>query len=283
MVMSFRAIKGTYHVLRYKPDGDSIRFMADNKANWDNLQGRKVKLNNRNHAQLRIEAIDTLETHYKNEHQPWEFARSATDYLFKLTGIKNVVWNDSGSTVTSAADGTPGYIISRTTDRYARPISFLFDASLTFEDDQEIFLDKKLARKSINFKMLSKGLAYPTFYDGMFYDLRELFAKETAKARQAGIGLWAKDTSNKFFSVEKLEDITDGHVLLPKLFRRLVAYLKNHDTFDPKDFKAELAKKPEEILIMSILHFTHFDNIISISKQGKIKLSQKPENLVFLG
>ena len=67
--MSFKVIKGTFHVVGYSPDGDSIRFKADKESNWDLLKGPKVKLNSKKHAQLRIEAIDTLETHYKGEHQ----------------------------------------------------------------------------------------------------------------------------------------------------------------------------------------------------------------------
>lgn len=60
--MTFQAIKGTFHVVGYSPDGDSIRFKADNPGRWQDLAGR-VKLNTKGHAQLRIEAIDTLETH----------------------------------------------------------------------------------------------------------------------------------------------------------------------------------------------------------------------------
>ncbi|MDA0807917.1 MAG: hypothetical protein O2983_02225 [Planctomycetota bacterium] len=46
-------------------------------------------------AQLRLEAIDALETHYraggKTWHQPKELANAATDRLLELVGIKNVV------------------------------------------------------------------------------------------------------------------------------------------------------------------------------------------------
>ena len=49
----------------------SIRFKAINPLNWLALEGTKVELNKKQHAQLRIEAIDTLETHYENQHQPW--------------------------------------------------------------------------------------------------------------------------------------------------------------------------------------------------------------------
>jgi len=281
--MSFKVIKGTFHVVGYSPDGDSVRFKADTPSRWESLRGGKVKLNARGHAQLRIEAIDTLETHYKKEHQPKKFADAATNYLFKLIGIKDVVWNAKRSRVSSADDGVTGYIITRTAERYGRPVAFLFDDSQDFEDGQEIYLNKTIARKSVNYKMLSKGLAYPTFYDGMFYDLRELFAKGTSKARESGLGVWSGDKTNKYFKVDELSDITDGHVILPKLFRRITAYIKDSGAFDPQDFLEKLEEKPEKVIILSILHFTHFDNLILVNEQGKIKLNQKPENLVFLG
>jgi len=281
--MPFSAIKGTFHVIGYSPDGDSIRFKANNKSRWDLLSGRKVKLNAKEHAQLRIEAIDTLETHYKQEHQPLEFADKATKRLFKILGIKNVQWNDKRSKVISAADGAKGYILSRTTERNGRPVCFVFDSSIGWTDGQQIHLDKATARKSVNFKMLRTGLAYPTFYDGLFYDLREVFARETVKVRKAKKGLWKHDATNKFLKVTSLKDVTDTYVIMPKLFRRIVAHFKQFGSFDAEKFVKNLAKNPEKIFILTYLHFTHFDNVIQVENNVQIKLTQRPENLIFIG
>jgi endonuclease YncB( thermonuclease family) len=280
--MSFKVIKGTFHLVGYSPDGDSIRFMASDEANWAFLSGGKVKLNSKKHAQLRIEAIDTLETHYEQQHQPREFADQATDQLFKLLRIKNVEWNSNRSKVISADDGTEGYIIARIAEKYGRPVSFVFAGAQDFEDGQDIFLTKAIAKKSVNFKLLSKGMAYPTFYDGMFYDLRELFAKRAAKARAAQKGLWSKDMTNEYIKVESLVDITETHIILPKLFRRITAYVKKKGNFNAKDFVASLNLDPEQVLVLSLLHFTHFDNLLSVNEDGQIKLNYQPENLVFI-
>ena len=75
--MPFHLIKGTFHVVGYSPDGDSIRFKADDRTNWNMLSGPPVELNARDHAQLRIEAIDTLETHYQGHRQPLKLAKKA--------------------------------------------------------------------------------------------------------------------------------------------------------------------------------------------------------------
>ena len=61
-IMSFNLIKGTFHVKGYSPDGDSIRFRAKDPTNWKKLSGPAVGLNALGHAQLRIEAMDALET-----------------------------------------------------------------------------------------------------------------------------------------------------------------------------------------------------------------------------
>ena len=152
--MPFHAIKGTFHVVGYSPDGDSIRFKADDPDNWDKLRGR-VNRNGRDHAQLRIEAIDTLETHYKSEHQPRRFADLATNKLFSLLGIENVVWNSTGSRVRSADDGVEGFVLSRAAERNGRPVAFVFNQAAGFTDGQEVFLDAQVAKQSVNYKMLN--------------------------------------------------------------------------------------------------------------------------------
>ncbi len=38
--MPFYLIKGTFHIEGYSPDGDSVRFRADNKEHWAKLSGR---------------------------------------------------------------------------------------------------------------------------------------------------------------------------------------------------------------------------------------------------
>jgi len=280
--MSFKVIKGTFHIVGYSPDGDSIRFKASDKSNWDSLEGRKVELNAREHAQLRIEAIDTLETHYKNQHQPLQFADAAALRLFSLLGIKNVIWNQSHSRVMTADDGVEGFIVSRTTEENGRPVSYVFNASLGMQDGQPVFLDKPLVRKSVNFRLLREGLAYPTFYDGLFYDLRELFAAETQKVRAQKKGLWAADSSHKFMQVHSLADVTDNLVILPKLFRRMVAFFKDNPVFDPIKFLQFLDKGNERVLVLHKLHFTHLEDVLEVKPSGEIRLTEKPEELVFL-
>jgi hypothetical protein len=77
-------------------------------------------LNAKDHAQLRFEAIDTLETHYQDTYQPLELAIGALEHLLESLGITDVAWNETRTKVTSANDGTEGYILSRAVEKNGR-------------------------------------------------------------------------------------------------------------------------------------------------------------------
>jgi hypothetical protein len=223
--MPFTLIKGTFHVIGYSPDGDSIRFLAADPANWGKLGGPPVQLNARNHAQLRIEAIDTLETHYDGHHQPAKFAKAAMDFLLKELGIKHVKFNDAGTRVVSAKDGTRGYILSRKVERNRRPVSFVFAGETEEDDGIEVFLKPNRLEESMNYKSAQAGLAYPTYYSGLFPDLRNKISTAVRKARADNKGFWPKDKTNAGFNVPNIEAVTETNVILPKLFRRLVNFM----------------------------------------------------------
>ena len=62
--MGLFLIKGTFHVVGYSPDGDSIRFKATNFVNWNLLDPGPRSINAKQHMQLRFKGIDALETHF---------------------------------------------------------------------------------------------------------------------------------------------------------------------------------------------------------------------------
>ena len=278
--MPFSIIKGTFHVAGYSPDGDSIRFQADNEANWANLAGPPVTLNARGHAQLRLEAIDTLETHYRNISQPPSLATKALDFLLQGLGITDVQWDVLRTRITEATDGTEGFIVSRTVEPNRRPVAFVFVADPPVADGSSVFLDVDLLRQSLNYQSLEAGLAYPTFYKGLFSDLRAALSEASNSARQANLEIWAEDRTNTGFAVENLESISEEHVILPKLFRRLAEYLEAGGSV--VGFKEFLESKAEGITIISEAHFTHFDTVVEVNG-NEVRMTELPENLVFEG
>lgn len=284
--MPFVVIKGRFHVVGYSPDGDSIRFAPDDLGTLGRLGGFRPKVNARGHVQLRVEAIDTLETHYSPPsgggvyHQPDALARAATDRLLDFAGVTNLRWDDGRRTVLAADDGTPGHVLSRAVEKNGRPIAFVFAGDPPEADGDDVFLDAALLRGSYNHAALAEGLAYPTFYKGLFGDLRDVLAGASAAARAAGLGVWLTDGTNAGFDARDLTVITRDVPILPKLFRRLTEYMVSYGT--AVGFKQKLAQSQEPVLDLARLNFTHFDTFVEQDEDSTaIRMTAFPETLVF--
>ena len=277
--MAFFLIKGTFHVKGYSPDGDSIRFRARNPDNWKKLSGPAAELNARGHAQLRVEGVDALETHYQGYHQPMKLARAACRYLLSYLGIDEVVWDESQSRVIKAQDETEGYILARSTEANRRPVAFVFAGGIEHRDGSEVILDESILKRSLNYGLIARGLAYPTYYNGLFSDLRLPLTRAMASARSEERGVWPCDLTTKGFSVPGLEPLTENVVILPKLFRRLVDYMGDGGMMD--GFRAHLQARCEPLVRVSQVHFTRLDAVVDV-KGDRVRLTESPENLIFL-
>ncbi len=284
--MPFTLVAGTFHVTGYSPDGDSIRFRPDNLNLLSSLPGGRLEVNPRGHVQLRIEAIDTLETHFTPKgssgtfQQPSKLADEAVNALLNFTGITDIRWTANRRTVASAKDGTRGYILSREVEKFGRPVSFLFAGDPPEADGAQVMLKPDRLRDSYNFLAIQSGLAYATFYTGLFADLRQAITDAVKDARTKAKGLYALDVTNTGFEVETIADITDKFVILPKLFRRLSEYISK--TGSAAGFKEALSMAQEPVLDLRTSNFTHFDTFIEQDPGSThISMTRLPEELVF--
>jgi endonuclease YncB( thermonuclease family) len=283
--MPFKVIAGTFQVVNYSPDGDSIRFHPADPGHLKGLSGPSAKINARGDVQLRIEAIDALETHYQspgggNHHQPFDLAQQARQRLLDFAGITGVVWDNRQMTVTAANDGTPGYILTRAVEKYGRPIAFVFAGDPPEADGGEAFLDADRLRDSYNYMALAEGLTFPTYYTVLFADLRNALTEATAKARADKLGIHTRDVTTAGFDADTLATITDDVVILPKLFRRVIDYMVNMGS--AVGFKEKLAESREPVLDLSTANFTHFDTFVEQEPGStRIRLTLEPELLVF--
>ena len=229
--------------------------------------------------QVRVEGIDSLETHYSagpKTHQPLKLAHEATDQLLEfLLGITGVVWGPSHGRVSQAKDGTRGYVLARRTGPYGRPICFVFAGGSSGVDGADVFLTPKMAASSLNYHMLSVGHAYPLFYETLFYDLRTVLANVTSRARSEKSGVWKTDKSNSWVDGTDIPNLQNKTPIFPKLFRRLVDHGKSGQPFSK--LADRLAK--ERVTIISTVHHTRFNKVVKI-KGTKVRMSEKPENLV---
>lgn len=269
----FIAISGTFHVDSYTPDGDSLHFQAQNADNWVKLRGHAVKLNPRGQAQLRLEGIDALEMNFEGRHQPWKYAREALDFLLSNLGIRSNLFGPS-----HARDGAAGYILAREVDKYRRPVAFTFAGELGGPDGEKIFLDPALLQKSVNYRLMEAGLAYPTYYEGLPADLREELTRVCREARMGQRGFWPQDRTNLGIVVAGGPGQVGKFVILPKLFRRLVRFMKESD--DLRGFKAYLDAAPDRVTHLPTGRGASLAALVQVEDHS-VKLTAGPEDLVF--
>lgn len=287
--MPMTVIGGKFRVIQTAPDGDSIRFYANNPELWKKIS-KSIRTNATGGVQLRLDSIDALETHFSPkggslggvQHQPLKYAREASNELLKFLGFSKVTRGSSEKVTDATPDEVPGFILTRFADMYGRGVAFAFKGETNEVDGSDIFLDKSLLPQSANYHLLSTGLVYPTFYSKLYPDVREQLAGAAQTARSEKKGLWNEDKTNAGFVLESLETITDEAVILPKLFRRLLGYLAINDGSVALDgFKSYLASLDDKLIILPDGHVTGFDYVVKVEGQN-LKLTQQSENLVFI-
>ena len=288
-------IRGNYQVLGASPDGDSVRFTPTDPQAWAKA-GIAARVNATGGAQLRLDAIDALETHYTPRggtrwHQPAALGQAAADRLLELLGFTAVTRNPDG-TVTAARPATrPGFVLTRFADKYGRPVALAYpdDSGIIGlpgtgrEDGASVWLDVAGLRGSTNYQLLAQGLVYPTFYSRLFVELRAALSEQAVAARQAGLGVWAADQTSSGFTVTSRSQVQDELVVLPKLFRRLADYLSLQapDDVDLAGFGALLAARNDRLFTVPDGHATSLDTLVQTTGQ-KVTLTVWPERIVFL-
>jgi endonuclease YncB( thermonuclease family) len=292
--MPFILIQGTFHLVGrtqagnpsgFEPDGDSIQFKPTNPTLLDRLDqpGRPYRLTLIDSTQLRLEGIDALELHFDSTHQPRPLADEARDFLTGKLGLNPVPYRPPRNIRVKPPvlkDATSGFILSRAIEINGRPIAFAFTSTPPAADGAEVFLGSSLLKRSLNYRSLAAGQAYPLFYDTLFADLRRLFIQAVATARQTGLGLWPQDRSQTGLAVTSQAELEQQGVVFPKLFRRLSEFLAQQ-AGGLGGFLPWLAASEEQVLDLTEGNFTHFDNVVAVEGQ-QVRLLRRPEELVFV-
>lgn len=284
--MAFKLIKGRYKVVGFSPDGDSIRFEPADANLLLSLAGPKPdNFTQGKSVQLRLEAIDALETHYSMgaasmQHQPRPVAEGACDRLMQLLGITNVQWTPDRSKVTAAKDSVEGYILARTFEKNRRPVAFAFAGATSAADGEEVFVDGGILRESVNYRMLADGLVYPTYYEGLFAPLRETMDEAASRAKSTRVpgSVWAIDATESGVNLPPLAAVVDQRAVLPKLFRRLSQYFKSAS--DLSGFKAFLEQSPDRCLWIPQADPTVLHRFVEV-KGNRVRLTVPAEELLF--
>jgi hypothetical protein len=311
--MPLYSIPGSYKVLGASPDGDSVRFYPDDPTIFQQA-GLAARLNAHGGAQLRLDAVDALETHYTPPHskhtwrQPEALARGAGDELLAHLGFSGVQRAEDGTVTAAQPDSTRGYILTRFVDTYGRPVAFAYagdrpqtpagvreqdaDGDTDEADSRRtvavgglptVYLGVEELTRSANYHLLSTGLVYPTFYSKLYVDLREALAKEADSARRAHKGVWEQDVTHHGFDLKSRDQLETELVILPKLFRRLAEFLSLDETGSASltGFRAFLAQHDDRLFTVPAGQATGLDTLVQVRGQH-VRLTVAPEHIVFI-
>ncbi|MBO0826837.1 MAG: hypothetical protein J2P24_03565 [Streptosporangiales bacterium] len=286
--MPLTMIKGTYRIVGAAPDGDSVRFYPDDPHAFE-AAGINARVNSRGGAQLRLDGIDALETHYqppsshRTWHQPSQLGEKASAALLGHLGFTAVARDADGVVTSSTPEETPGYVLTRFADKYGRVVSFAFRGSRRARADNQAWLDVTALKASANYRLLAEGLVYPTFYSLLYPDLREALASAALAARASATGVWAEDATLSGFTLRSRAQLETETVLLPKLFRRLAEYLglDNTGNVSLAQFDRFLAAHDDRLFTVPDGHATSLDSLVVITRQT-VTLTVPPERIIFL-
>lgn len=258
----YRYVSGTIIVIGKQPDGDSVRFRPDDEnALADIYRAHLLRPAKDGSHQLRLEGIDTPETHYESKAQPR--GGVARDYLLKdLIGFSSFTL--SKETVTAAVPETiQAGILTASADIHGRPISYLTLDGNPFASGDTGAIAPDVLKKSVNFRLIETGMAYPMLYSSAPVDQREAISAAARQARDAGLGVWAVDKTERF-AVTALADLgwasgshpdeneEDGtgkaQLIFPKLFRRACDFLKSGET-DLVEWLAKTEGENDKVIV----------------------------------
>ncbi|MBD2356244.1 thermonuclease family protein [Tolypothrix sp. FACHB-123] len=262
--MPFVLIRGTFDPTSGFPDGDSVRFQAEDDTLFDQLEGR-IQFKSGGQVQLRYEGIDALE---KAAIKP--FSSNATQRNIELLGGEQ--------------SNLPGYILSSHADGNGRPVCFVFTGDPPDWDNsgRGNKLQADLLRQSINYKLLQEGHVYPMFYETLYKELRDEMVAATEEARAANREIWSGDRSIDGFEVDIPPDLSTLPPIFPKLWRRMQSFYRrpSNRTKGIKLFIRELARGKDRLFTIPDQRSIKFSTAIKVDG-NKIKMLYKPEEMVF--
>lgn len=233
-------MQGMFVIPGYEPDGDSVRFIPTNPEHFVHLKNfHRIKPSRRDGSvQLRFQGVDAPELHYGSAAQP--MGAESRDALLGWMGFQAIEYGPPPSTkVVSAVVGSiPGAILTQASDPHGRPIAYVLlqDRAGTFSDGTWHHLTTDLLKHTINYRLLTSGMAYYLGYNSIPLVHRQALRAAALAARQQNLGVWALDMTPEF-DPTKLAPGPEGQLIFPKLFRRATDYLRDVNT---KGFQGNL-------------------------------------------
>lgn len=241
---AFLLIQGSFVIIGKSPDGDSVRFRPDNPKLFKKLKrGYRIKPSKDGTVQLRFEAIDAPELHYLGQQQP--LGSEARDFLLQHLGFTDFSHQNNKVTMATPQE-VRGGILSRAAETNGRPVSYVFlEVELThLNDGAWVAVDEALLAKSLNAQVLQAGMAYYTVYSSQSENQRNFMQALSLEAKLRNAGVWQHDRTAAF-TLTEVDDV-NKQLILPKLFRRSIDYLRERDNGFTGNLKDWLLANPNE-------------------------------------
>lgn len=226
----YLCIHGELVIAGYEPDGDSVRFIADDASHYKVLK-RADRIRPSKHdgsVQLRFEGVDAPELHYGTAAQP--LGDTARDALLGWIGFTSITYDQNQPTRVRSATPTAvqAAILAQMAEANGRPVSYVLvkDTNQLPQDGTWVNVEQPLLDQSLNVRLLAEGQAYYTVYTSTPASHRSHLREVADKTRTGGLGVWHQDTTAEFALADQASVGPHGQLILPKLFRRCTDYLK---------------------------------------------------------
>ena len=288
-------------------DGDTANFVAKGMDWVQHLPEKGKPISKGGYLRLRFQGIDTPELHYPPPRSTFidlaakrrgvplfplpmvmyeqPMGKEAGDALKALTGFDNL-----------DVRYVPAFVLTRGADGYGRLIAYILLAQDVDNliHNTSIPVSEELLKRTLNYKMLANGMAYYTGYGRMPPEHRHTFIEQSNDARKHERGIWnskvAPDPRAPFSLVDEGSLGRKGQLILPKLFRRCIAY---QFAVNADDYRGNLTHWMQRTRLVpgaentDLVHVRHqtepvpFDELIRCDGQT-IQLLEDPVNMLFL-
>lgn len=231
---AYLAVAGELVVIGKEPDGDSVRFRADDPGLLRRIpeQRRAVDISADGTVQLRFEGVDAPEAHHQGAAQ--SLGPEARDALLARIGFGDVQFAAPAPTrvVTSTPATVRALILTRMVEVNGRPVAYLLledPAGGLPADGSTVVLDQALLDRTLNVWLLRQGLAYLLLYSSNPPEHRARLREQAAAARGGAGPVWLRDASAAFVLDGASSIGPGGQLVFPKLFRRAFDYVRDVD------------------------------------------------------
>jgi endonuclease YncB( thermonuclease family) len=286
-------------------DGDTANFVARGMEWVTHLPEGGKPNGTGGYLRLRFQGIDTPELHYPPPRSCFveEAAKRRGVPLFPLPTVmyEQPMGKEAGDALKGLTGFNnldvhyvPAFVLTRGADGYGRMIAYILLASDVdnLVHNTTTLVGEDLLKRTLNYKMLANGMAYYTGYGRMPAEHRRTFIDQANESRSKGRGLWkdAPTPTAPFSLVDEGSLGRKGTLILPKLFRRCIAYLfaVNADDYrgDLTDWmqRSRLCAGAEKSDMVKVRHQTEpvpFDELIECHGET-VRLTEDPTDLLFL-